>query len=289
MTNNRNKTSTPTSKQEATVNTGISFAKRHPLGTFFSLAFALSWAAMALWLQGGGEAIPWFTFGPMLAALIVTAVVGGTDNLKALLRRQMQWRVGAGWYLVALGLPIVLELATVALNVALGANPPAWDRMRSWSSIVGLFVMYTVFSGPLGEELGWRGFALPRLLGRFTNQHSAALAASLALGVIHAAWHLPLFAIGELDVPGLLSTIVGAILVTWLFQHTQGSVLLAVLFHAANQNSGRFLSPLFAGADATQQHWLKLAVWAATAVVIVLVAGAARLARTPALPAMVAT
>jgi uncharacterized protein len=197
----------------------------------------------------------------------------------------VQWRVRAGLYAIALGLPIALELATVALNVALGANSPAWDRMRSWSSILSMFAIYTVFSGPLGEELGWRGFALPRLLGRFTNQRYAALAASLILGVIHAVWHLPLFAIGELDVPSLLGTIVGAILVTWLFQHTQGSVLLAVLFHAANQNSGRFLSPLFAGTDATQQHWLKLAVWAATAVVIVLVAGPAWLARTPAMPA----
>ena len=112
-----------------------------------------------------------------------------------------------------------------------------------------------------------------------------ALAVSLFLGVIHAAWHLPLFLVGEMDVPSLLGTIVGAILVTWLFQHTQGSVLLAVLFHAANQNSGRFLSPLFTGADAIQQHWLKLAVWAAAAIVIVLVTGPARLARTPAVPA----
>lgn len=284
MMNNRNKTSTTSSKQEAPVNIRTSFAKRRPLSTFFGLTFALTWAAMVLWLQGGGETIPWFTFGPMLAALIVTALVGGTASLKALLRRQVQWQVGIGWYVVALGLPIALELATVALNVALGANPPAWDRMRSWSSILGMFVMYTVFSGPLGEELGWRGFALPRLLGRFTNQRYAALAASLILGVIHAAWHLPLFAIGELDVPSPLGTIIGAILVTWLFQHTQGSVLLAVLFHAANQNSGRFLSPLFAGADATQQHWLKLAVWAAAAIVIVLVTGPARLARTPAVP-----
>jgi hypothetical protein len=101
--------------------------------------------------------------------------------------------------------------------------------------------------------------------------------ASLLLGVIHAAWHLPMALVGEMDVPSLLGTIVGAILVTWLFQHSQGSVLLAMLFHAANQNSGRFLSPLFTGADATQQHWLKLAVWAAAAVVIVLVAGPAQL------------
>jgi membrane protease YdiL (CAAX protease family) len=92
----------------------------------------------------------------MLAVLIVTALVGGMASLKALRRRQVQWRVGASWYLVALGLPIVLELATVALNVGLGANPPAWERMRSWPSILGMFAMYTVFSGPLGEELGWR-------------------------------------------------------------------------------------------------------------------------------------
>ena len=278
--NNRNKTSTTSSKQEAPVNTRTSFAKRRPLSTFFGLTFAITWAAMVPWLQGGGEDIPWFTFGPLLAALIATALVAGKPGLKALLRRQVQWRVGIGWYAVAIGLPIVLELATVALNVALGAHAPAWGNMRAWPTIVSMTLLYTVLSGPLGEELGWRGFALPRLLGH----PYGALAVSLFLGVIHAAWHLPMFLVGEMDVPSILGTIIGAILVTWLFQHTQGSVLLAVLFHAANQNSGRFLSPLFAGADATQQHWLKLAVWAAAAIVIVLVTGPARLARTPAVP-----
>jgi uncharacterized protein len=95
------------------MNSIISAIKRHPLGTFFGLAFALTWPAMALWLRGGGEDIPWFTFGPMLAALIVTALVGGGASLKTLLRRQVQWRVGLGWYAVAIGLPIALELATV--------------------------------------------------------------------------------------------------------------------------------------------------------------------------------
>ena len=262
-----------------------SITKRHPLGTFFGLTFALTWAAMVTWLRGGGEDIPWFTFGPMVTALIVTALVGGKDGLKALLRRQVQWRVSIGWYVVAIGLPIALELVTVALNVALGAHAPAWEGMRPWPTILGMTALYMVFSGPLGEELGWRGFALPRLLERFAAHPYGALIASLILGVIHAAWHLPMFLVGEMDVPSILGTIIGAVLVTWLVQHTQGSVLLAVLFHAANQNSGRFLSPLFAGADVIQQHWLKLVVWAIAAIVIVIVAGPARLARQSAVPA----
>ena len=262
-----------------------SITKRHPLGTFFGLTFALTWAAMVAWLRGGGEDIPWFTFGPMVTALIVTALVGGKDGLKALLRRQVQWRVSIGWYAVAIGLPIALELVTVALNVALGAHAPAWEGMRPWPTILGMTALYMVFSGPLGEELGWRGFALPRLLERFAAHPYGALIASLILGVIHAAWHLPMFLVGEMDVPSILGTIIGAVLVTWLVQHTQGSVLLAVLFHAANQNSGRFLSPLFAGADVIQQHWLKLVVWAIAAIIIVVVAGPARLARQSAVPA----
>ena len=237
------------------------------------------------WLRGGGEDIPWFTFGPTVTALIVTALLGGKDGLKALLRRQVQWRVSIGWYAVAIGLPIALELVTVALNVAMGAHAPTWDVMRPWPTILGMTALYMVFSGPLGEELGWRGFALPRLLERFAAHPYGALIASLILGVIHAAWHLPMFLVGEMDVPSILGTIIGAVLVTWLVQHTQGSVLLAVLFHAANQNSGRFLSPLFAGADVIQQHWLKLVVWAIAAIVIVIVAGPARLARQSAVPA----
>src|SRR5919197_3623438 len=95
-----------------------SIIKRHPLVTFFILAFALTWAAMMAWIAGGGEDIPWFTFGPMITALIVTAIVSGKSGLKVLLHKQVQWRVGIGWYAIALGLPIALELATVALNVA---------------------------------------------------------------------------------------------------------------------------------------------------------------------------
>jgi membrane protease YdiL (CAAX protease family) len=285
MMNNRNKWLTITSKPEVLMNTHISFIKRHPLGMFFGLTFALTWPTMVLWLRSGREDIPWFTFGPLLAALIVTALVAGREGLQELLRRQVQWRVGAGWYAVALGLPIALELATVALNVALGAQAPTWDRMRPWPNILSMVVIYTVFSGPLGEELGWRGFALPRLVGRFAKHRYGALAASLILGVIHAAWHLPLLLGGEQDVPSLLGPIAAAIVFTWLFQHARGSVLIAVLFHAAVQNSGRFLSPVFAGTDAIQQHWVKLAIWIAAAVIIVLVAGPARLARRPAVPA----
>jgi membrane protease YdiL (CAAX protease family) len=112
---------------------------------------------MIPWLRGGGEDIPWFTFGPLLAALVVTVVAGGWPGVKALLGKQVQWRVGISWYVVVLGLPIALELATVALNVALGAQAPAWEAVRPWPSILGLALLYTVLSGPLGEELGWRG------------------------------------------------------------------------------------------------------------------------------------
>ncbi len=101
------------------VTTPRTFIKRHPLGTYVGLAFGLTWPAMAFWLAGGREAIPWFTFGPMLAALIVTALDGGTAGLKELLSRQVRWRVGLVWYAVAIGLPVALELAIVALNVAL--------------------------------------------------------------------------------------------------------------------------------------------------------------------------
>jgi len=116
------------SHKEATMNKLTSFAKRHPLRTFFGLTFALSWAAMVPWLLAGGDDIPWFTFGPMAAALVTAALTGGVAGLKVLLRRQVHWRVGLGWYAVALGLPIALELATVALNVAFGAQAPAWER-----------------------------------------------------------------------------------------------------------------------------------------------------------------
>ena len=135
------------------MSTVTAFVKRHPLVAFFVLAYALTWPLIPLVSLSPLWGFP-ALFGPALAALVVVAGADGRAGLKGLLGRVVRWRVGAGWYAVALGLPAILALAAADLHLALGAG--------SSFEFGGLSVLnFVVFVLILGEELGWRGYALP--------------------------------------------------------------------------------------------------------------------------------
>lgn len=188
-------------------------------------------------------------FGPSLAAVLLTAITERWTGVRALLDRLLHWRVGVRWYGFVLLWPAVLSLLTTTINVALGAPPPDFTHPPLlkvyplppelaasgwWLVLPFLCVQQLLLSSPMGEEIGWRGYAQPRLQAR-----STALVASVALGLIWSVWHLPLYVTrshplanefwGWLPL-GLIPT---TILFTWVFNQTQGSLLLALLFHAA--------------------------------------------------------
>lgn len=183
--------------------------KRHPLIAFFVLAYALTW-----WVYPLLQVSPYLGFpgllGPALAAIIVAAVAEGRAGIKDLLGRVVRWRVGARWYAVALGLPAVLALATAGLHLLLGAPTPVWFGRVSVLDLI-IFVLI------IGEELGWRGYALPRLL-----VSRSALSASLILGVLWGAWHLPTFFVAGTPQYGLpfsafvLLTVAYSVVFTWV-------------------------------------------------------------------------
>ena len=231
---------------------------QHHLITFFVLAFGLSWLA-AIPYALGWFPVPILAFGPSLAAVIVAALIGGRAGVRELLSRILRWRVGVGWYAVALLSPIPLFLAVVYANVRSGAPAPSAATLTAWSSMAVLLLGFLVspFTGPW-EELGWRGYALPHLqAGR------SPLAASLILGVLWAAWHLPMFLTGLIHWPDALLVIALSVVFSWLFNHTHGSVLLAFLFHAAFDAVAGWYIPLFSGADQMRVYWLLTAVVAA--------------------------
>lgn len=230
--------------------------RRRPIAAGFVLMFLFTWpvefwlvAASRGWIGSGPpELLAIFVgWGFVLAAVLLTAVLDGRQGLRALGRRLLLWRVGLPWYLVALGGFVLVDLLAVAFTAGIRGAPPDFSAVYAgnlfgadavlWVFVLPFFVFEAIANG---EELGWRGYALPRLL-----QRHSALAASLLLGVVWALWHLPKFLVvgGTHEGFGwfLLDVLAKAVLFTWLYQHTRGSLLLAILFHASINVSAVFL------------------------------------------------
>ena len=169
--------------------TGIA---RYPLLCFSILTLVLSWLPVIPYALGVFP-VPLLPCGPFLAAIITAAVVGGRKGLRTYFRRLVQWRVGVGWYAVALLAPVAGWAIVAYVNVLLGAAPPEPAQLAGWSSIVTATLIFLI--NPLTgawEEPGWRGYALPLLLRRHP-----ALVGSAVLGVLWVLWHLPLFVAGQ--------------------------------------------------------------------------------------------
>ena len=249
------------------------FIKRYPQVTFWALAWSTWFLGHVLFEIYPSDLWNLIIYSPFLIGVLVTAIADGRGGLKIFFSRIVRWRVGLKWYAVALLTPPVLYLAAAGLNVLSGATIATDIQWPVWSEFITGILIFSFLMIALGEEPGFRGFALPRLLvGR------SALAAGLILGVLHAIWHLPTFFGG--DVIAILSTILiiisGAILNTWLFNHTNGSVLLAMLLHVSiDAVSGDIglLKLLFSGADfARQAVWLAV-VYAGVAILLPILTG----------------
>jgi membrane protease YdiL (CAAX protease family) len=245
-------------------------ARRHQLLAFVPLAYTLSWWPWVWYrLDPGNVDAPILPFGPFVAAATMLAVLGGWSELRPWIGKILEWRVGLGWYGIALLVPPVLTLTAVGLNVALGATASPEFQVPDWPSLVLRFAFIFLWIG-LGEEPAWRGFALPRLLSGRT-----ALGASLILGVIHAVWHLPLYGVeyGATNiVPWLISVFCFSVIVTWMWVHTAGNLLLPMLMHASN-NTIAFYWRMFDSNGSVQLWWIWTALWVLTATAVVISTG----------------
>jgi membrane protease YdiL (CAAX protease family) len=172
------------------------------------------------------------TLGPAISAIIISLMVGGRQAVAALLGKIGKWRVHWKWYAAAaLGFPALLLASAGIYSLIPGAQPLPAVEMTAGSLVVVMIVM-TI--SVMGEEIGWRGFALPRMQRRWT-----ALSSSLILGTAWTAWHLPFWAVlGEQDTFGVWYWLMswafitaGAIYITWFMNNTGNSLLMAILFH----------------------------------------------------------
>ncbi|HSM72251.1 MAG TPA: type II CAAX endopeptidase family protein [Anaerolineales bacterium] len=220
-----------------------------------------------------------------LAVIVLVVVEGRKGGLRELLSRFLIWRVGIQWWVCALLFVIIPSVAALYLFNLLGGPRVDWSGLPPLYTVVPTFVSLTIVAG-IGEEIGWRGFLLPRLQTRHN-----ALVSSLIVGVIWAIWHIPMFFIkGNTQYDwasqaGLLPAILGfsvfaiaySIQFTWVFNNTRGSLLLAAVMHGALNTWGGYI-------DVYRGHFGGILTFflvsAPVSIIIVLLAGATNLSRT---------
>lgn len=208
---------------------------------FFALAFTWSWvfwlltpllgtestlAETALFMVGG--------FGPSLAAVAVVAWYGGRAGLRCWLTRCLQWRVGWRWMALAFFFPVAFMGVAAAAHVALGGALPDSPARGHVLLAAANFLLVFLIGGPLGEEFGWRGYALPALQARWGWR-----VAGLVIGVSWTLWHLPLFyspGTAQSHLPMgwyALSAVASSVVFAWLYNRSSGSVLPVLVLHTA--------------------------------------------------------
>lgn len=253
--------------------------ERHSVAAFFAVAIGASWLAWVPVAYGllGGPTTAYVVaggFGPAIAGALLTKTTGG--SLRSWLAGMFRRGIGLRWYLLALGLPLVVVAGnTVALSLFGVSLDFSVIPGRAAGYLFGF--AFTLLLGGGQEELGWRGFALPRLQRAY-----GPLAASVVIGVVWAVWHLPLFAMdgtSQSQIPFLAyapAVVAMSVLLTWLYNESAGCILPAMVLHAGINNTGALVPVNVASVSDDLYRSLALAemaAFAALALVVVLVVG----------------
>ena len=214
-----------------------SMFEQRPFATYTLLTYAISWTAWALWatLSNAGDLASTALFvaggfGPVLAALLILRATG--QPIRPWLCRTFRLRVRVRYYLVALTLPTLAVLFAGGVHAGVFGGAVTPDAIESPLAYPIFLAFILLFAGGQ-EEPGWRGYLLPRL-----QESHSALTAALAIGVVWAVWHLPLFVLpgtiqSGMVFPLYLANVVGlSIVLTWLTNAAEGSVLPAMILHA---------------------------------------------------------
>jgi membrane protease YdiL (CAAX protease family) len=238
------------------------FIKRHPLPTYFALTFAISWGCILIVIGPGGflgtteipEVLLPFVYlatlaGPSVAGILLTGLVDGRAGFREIGSRLLRWRVGVHWYAVALlTAPLLITAILFALSLTSPVFVPAIVTVDNKASLLLTGIVMGLVVG-FFEELGWTGFAVPRLRPRY-----GVLATGLIVGFLWGAWHFPLFAgsgssSGALPPALYLAVLLFSflppyrVLMVWVLDRTR-SLLVVMLMHAPLAASQLTLIPL---------------------------------------------
>jgi membrane protease YdiL (CAAX protease family) len=280
-----------TSTLTANSNTNsTSFVEKYQIPILFLLVLGLTWPFMIWDALASHDVLPFRlpipvmllqAYMPTIAAVIVTGLTQGKDGIRALFRKLLIARVGFKWYVFAIFGMAGMCFAAILLGNLFGSSPalPILSKETPTGLIAALLnatILFFVTGILNGEELAWRGFALPRLQSKYN-----ALASSLILSVPWTLFHLPLFFDLDMNMGSFASFAIRivstTILFTWMYNHTRGSVLLAYLLHAAGNTWTRIFS---IDPGNYFQDWMVTVVIVIIAVLIIAVSGAENLSRT---------
>jgi membrane protease YdiL (CAAX protease family) len=263
------------------------FIKRHPLPIYFTLAFIISWGA--IFILAGPHGIPATTeqfvalgmamlLGPSIAGILLTGLASGRAGFRELVSRLLKWRVGTRWYMVAL---LTAPLSTAAVLLALSLFSPEFlPGIFTSGDKATLLLMGIVGGLTVGffEELGWTGFAIPRMRLRY-----GVLATGLIVGLLWGAWHFLLFWEGDtfsgafplvLLLARLFSWLPAyRVLMVWVYDRTE-SLLVAILMHASLVATTVIVDPALTGGGLLTRILVGAAVlWVIVAAVTLLNGG----------------
>lgn len=276
------------------MNTSTNFIERHSLIIGLALMFLYTWT---IDLSNSGVLpfkVPFAValtvgWGFIFVSLFMTWLTLGKDEMVKLFKRFFIWHVNWKWYLVAFLLLPALQFASVLLTSWLTrvpvdySHPMIRDVVPLDAPLLVLVIPWILFEILTnGEEMGWRGYILPRLQAKYN-----ALAASLIVGVIWSVWHLPKFygtgiSGGRSFIWFTVFCMAAAVLYTWLYNNSRGSLLLVTLFHASGNTAGMFLPVSFAVTGGIVKN-IMVVLYIIVAIVVIVAAGPAHLSRTEAM------
>lgn len=279
-------TSNTTSRSTSETKSLQLWMKQHPLFSYFFLTYTFSWIVFIPYVLGewgylqGNYTFFYLlhVFGPAIAAIVMTSVTAGKAGLYELRQSIRQVQVSSKWYLfILLCIP-----ALVMLGIAVQPGAISSFKGFTTSLLIGYpFSLVAVFLGVgLGEEPGWRGFALPRMQKQY-----GSLWGTLLLGVLWSCWHLPDFLTaskGGGEGTGWVTFLMNfliftlavvslSVIMTWFYNHTQGSLFIAILAHAsvdAPEVAG--WTTLFPAVSMIGLHWAILIAFAIPAILILI-------------------
>lgn len=257
------------------------FVQQYPIVAFFVLAYVFTWL-----LEGPAAFFPRWpgllsflgALGPAAAAIVVVAVAGaGRLGLRQLLAPLGRWRVGVHWYAIVLLGPALMMLASVFIyGLLFGGSGMrslngVWPMLGQHAGALAILFAYQ-FLIVWGEEIGWRGYALPRLQERYHP-----FLASVILGLVWGLWHLPSFWMEgsihqRMSLAFFVLTSVGySLLYTWAYNGSRGSLLLMTLLHAANNTTVTYTILFFPAL--IEKPVFSLAVLALFDLLVILISG----------------